>query len=162
MDFLKESMYLINKLGHDGVLVTSGEKPNTMTASWGGITVFWNKPIIIMPVRKTRYTYGFINETGEFSVSIPDKIKPQSMAVFGSKSGRDINKYETAGVSTADCKAVKTKIINLPGYHFECKVIYKQELNLANLRQDLKNTCYSETNPEHTLFYGEIVAAYKT
>ena len=42
-------------------LITAGdrERCNTMTASWGGLGVLWNRPVATIYVRPQRYTYEF-------------------------------------------------------------------------------------------------------
>ena len=48
-------------IGKDWMLVTAGtrEKSNTMTASWGGVGVLWNKPVafsFLRPLAGQRWT----------------------------------------------------------------------------------------------------------
>ncbi len=49
-------------VGQQWMLITAGneEATNTMTASWGGLGVLWNKPVAFAFVRPTRYTYEFL------------------------------------------------------------------------------------------------------
>ena len=44
------------RIGTDWMLVTAGnqEKCNTMTASWGGVGVLWNKPVSFLFIRPQR------------------------------------------------------------------------------------------------------------
>ncbi|HAG43000.1 MAG TPA: hypothetical protein DCL31_06010 [Clostridium sp.] len=44
--------------------------------------------------------------------------------------------------------------------HYECKIVYKQELDINLLDEEIKNTIYSD-NDIHVLYYGEIVDCYK-
>ena len=45
-------------IGKDWMLITAGtrESFNTMTASWGGMGVLWDKKVCFAFVRPTRYT----------------------------------------------------------------------------------------------------------
>ena len=49
---------LFTRIGKDWMLVTAGdrEKSNTMTASWGGAGILWNKPVAFSFIRPQRYT----------------------------------------------------------------------------------------------------------
>ena len=48
-------------IGDRWMLVTAGTPAhcNTMTASWGGLGVLWNKPMATIYVRPQRYTFQF-------------------------------------------------------------------------------------------------------
>ena len=39
------------------LLVAGVEHPNPMTVSWGGFGTLWNKPVVTLYVRPTRYTW---------------------------------------------------------------------------------------------------------
>ena len=56
-------------IGRDWMLITAGdlEKFNTMTASWGGMGILWNRNVCFCVVRPSRYTYNFMEETGSFT-----------------------------------------------------------------------------------------------
>jgi hypothetical protein len=49
-------------IGKDWMLITAGIPGsfNTMTASWGGLGVLWERKVDFCYVRPTRYTYEFI------------------------------------------------------------------------------------------------------
>ena len=47
-----------NLIGKEWLLIsaTDGNKCNTMTASWGGLGVIWNKNVATVYIRPQRYT----------------------------------------------------------------------------------------------------------
>jgi flavin reductase (DIM6/NTAB) family NADH-FMN oxidoreductase RutF len=59
---------LINK---DWMLITAGtpDKFNTMTASWGGLGVLWERKVAICFIRPNRYTYEFVERSENFTLS---------------------------------------------------------------------------------------------
>ena len=59
------------KIGKEWALVTAGNKNkyNTMTVSWGGVGVIWNKNVVYIFVRDSRYTKEFIDQGDFFSLS---------------------------------------------------------------------------------------------
>ena len=81
-------------IGKDWGLVTGGTKDgfNTMTISWGGIGVMWNKPVAFTFIRPQRYTYEFLEKDDIFTISFYDESYRKALSLCGSKSGRDINK----------------------------------------------------------------------
>ena len=56
---------VFSAIGDRWMLITAGtpECCNTMTASWGGLGILWNKPMAIAYVRPQRYTKKFMDET---------------------------------------------------------------------------------------------------
>ena len=70
---------------------------NSMTVSWGSIGVLWSKNCVFCFVRPGRYTCKFMDEGEYFSLAIMPEGYHKKMAVFGSKSGRDCDKYKESG-----------------------------------------------------------------
>ena len=52
----------IELIGKEWMLVSAGDKEkfNMMTASWGGVGVLWNRPVVFAFIRPERYTREFI------------------------------------------------------------------------------------------------------
>ena len=150
-------------LTHGGIFLTSrGEKENTMVIGWGGITYYWNKPIFLVPIRTSRYSWKAVHDTGVFTVSVPLNVDlKKALAFCGSKSGRDYDKFQESHLTPLPGKFVKAPIIGECILHYECKVVYKQTMELALLDGSIKNRHYKDDD-FHTMFYGEIVACYTT
>ena len=91
---------LIKCLAEEWALITAGNKEgyNMMTASWGFVGEMWGADSIAMVVRPQRYTMEFIDKNDYFTVSFYGDNK-DIHKVCGSKSGRDINKTEEAGLT---------------------------------------------------------------
>lgn len=80
---------------------------NSMTVSWGSVGVLWSKPCVFAFVRPGRYTYKFMENGEYFSLAIMNENLHRDMAVFGSKSGRDIDKYQVSGFTAEEIMGVK-------------------------------------------------------
>lgn len=140
--------------------VKSGEKINTMTIGWGNVGYEWNRPIFTVMVRKSRYTIDLIENSDNFTVSIPlNKNLKSALMVCGSKSGRDIDKFKECNLSLEKSKKVDTPIIGDCELHYECKIVYKHELDSKLLSNDIVESSYSNGD-YHILYYGEIVETY--
>lgn len=148
-------------LRRGGIFLTTGhDKINTMVIGWGGINIYWGKPIFIVPVRKSRYTHGILEQTGEFTLSIPmGKDLSKELAFCGTKSGRDYDKFKECKLTPVAAQKIKTPIIKECTLHYECNVIYKQDLIPENLDRDINEKWYPDY---HTLYFGEILACYET
>ncbi|MFL0266592.1 flavin reductase family protein [Candidatus Clostridium radicumherbarum] len=156
---LEEAMNYLHKQGAF-LTVKSGDKTNTMTISWGNIGFEWNKPIFTVLVRKSRYTYELIENSNEFTISIPlNNDLRKALGFYGSKSGRDINKYEECPLTLEPGKSVSTPVIGECELHYECKIVYKQKMDPHMLSEEIKNISYKDDD-YHTIYYGEIVNCY--
>jgi hypothetical protein len=153
---------LQEKLGKEGVFLISGNEKhfNGMTISWGQAGVMWGKEVLIVPVRTTRFTYSFLLETGCFTVCIPKKDMRKQLAYFGTKSGRDTDKFKDCNLETLPCREISCIAVK-DCYIYECKVVYSQTISPEHLSAELMHRWY-ENDAAHTMFYGEIVAQYET
>ena len=81
------------------MLITAGNltKYNTMTASWGGFGILWNKPVCYVFVRPSRYTFEFMESNAGFTLSFFPKEYRKALNILGSKSGRDLDKVKLSG-----------------------------------------------------------------
>ena len=55
-------------IGKDWLLITTEAlgRSNAMTASWGGMGVMWNKPVLYLVIRPQRFTRELLDENGWF------------------------------------------------------------------------------------------------
>ncbi len=82
------------------MLITAGnrEKYNMMTASWGFFGEMWGHHEVMAVVRPQRYTMEFIQNQDFFTLSFYGDQK-DIHKICGSKSGRDVNKTQQAGLN---------------------------------------------------------------
>ncbi|MDF2634837.1 MAG: flavin reductase domain protein FMN-binding protein [Pelosinus sp.] len=134
-------------------------KVNTMTIAWGSIGFMWGKPVFMAMVRPSRFTYEALEKSRQFTVSIPFKDMSTALGICGSKSGRNTDKLTAANLTTNPGQKLSTPVIANCGLHYECKVVYKQEMAPTLLDKGLQDKWY-ETGDYHTLFFGEILTTY--
>lgn len=157
-EFKLAPLYTIDK---EWALLTAGEKEkyNTMTISWGGMGTIWNKPVVTVYVRPTRYTYEFMEDNEYFTVSFYNDKYKKDLGILGTKSGRDIDKVSLTTL-TPDFleKATTFKEANVT---LVCKKIYFQDLEKDNI--DKESLPLSEferfykDEPIHRMYFGEVV-----
>ena len=152
---------VMEQLSKGGAFLTTAHngKTNTMTIGWGNIGFAWGKPIFTVMVRASRYTRELIEKSGEFTVSVPLNPMKQALGICGSISGRDIDKFAAAGLTILPGKKTATPVIKGCGLHFECKTVYKQEMNPSLLDQSFNEKWY-DSGDYHTFYTGEILTCY--
>jgi flavin reductase (DIM6/NTAB) family NADH-FMN oxidoreductase RutF len=133
---------------------------NTMTIGWGSIGFMWGKPIFMVAVRYSRYTYELLKKSNEFTVSIPlNKQLNKELGLCGKISGRDMDKFDEGQLAYSEGQKVKAPILDACDLHYECKVVYKQAMEPGTIQSDIDDKFYSNNN-FHVMFYGEIVGCY--
>jgi flavin reductase (DIM6/NTAB) family NADH-FMN oxidoreductase RutF len=114
----------------DWALITAGtmKKWNTMTASWGGLGVLWNKPVAFIFVRPTRYTWQFTERAARFTLSFFPGQYRKALAFCGSHSGRDTDKAAATGLipfaPAPGCVSFRQARLIL-----ECRKLYFQDID---------------------------------
>lgn len=151
------------RLANGGVFLNvHGETPNTMTIGWASIGYMWRKPVFTVLVRPQRHTFDMIQRAGEFSVSVPTKnLLRKELAFAGTKSGRDVNKFEGHGLTALPAQLIKAPIIGECGLHFECRTLLTQDMTPDRMDAELVNGIYAPKD-FHTMFFGEILKCYIT
>lgn len=84
------------------MLVTAQKegKVNSMTASWGGFGVMWNKEVAFIVVRPQRYTKEFIDATDSFSLTFFNDSYKKTLNYLGKVSGKDEDKMSKIELTT--------------------------------------------------------------
>ncbi len=162
MEFNKNLDKAFEHLFKEGAFLTvkSAQKVNTMTISWGSIGFIWRKPVFMTLVRNTRYTYELIENSDNFTVSVPfGNEMRKALTICGTKSGRNIEKVNEANIAYIASQEVDTPVIDNCNMYYECKIIYKQDMDPSFILDPRVDDLYN--NDYHTLYYGEIVACYE-
>lgn len=143
-------------IGEQWMLVTAGNERgyNTMTASWGGLGVLWNKNVATIYIRPQRYTKEFIDANEQFTLSFfSSKYRP-ALSLCGSKSGREVDKAKETGLTPIHSDGVtyfaEAEIVLL------CKKLYRQSMDPSCfLDSSLIDANYPQ-NDFHEIYIAEI------
>lgn len=160
--YLENADQLMQKIQKGAFLtVAANGAVNTMTIGWATIGFIWQRQVMMVAVRDSRHTFSLLEKADTFTVSIPaDDSSHEALMVCGTKSGRAIDKFKECGLETKPAQQVQSPIINIPGVHYECRIVYQSAMNPAFLDADLERL-YPKKD-YHTLYFGEIVACYTT
>ena len=112
------------------VMVSVADKegvPNIITIAWAG-TICSNPPMVSISVRKERYSYRIIKETGEFVINLTTKELAYATDYCGVKSGRDVDKFKEMHLTPIPGVEVKAPLIAESPVSLECRVREVKEL----------------------------------
>ena len=109
-----------------------GEKPNILTIAWTG-TICSDPVMVSISVRKERYSYPIIKETGEFVINLTTKNLAFATDYCGVKSGRDIDKFKEMNLTAMPASKVSCPIIGESPVNIECKVTEVIELGTHDM-----------------------------
>ena len=164
-EFIEISPYEIDDnvfkcIGKDWMLITAGDENNfnTMTASWGGLGVLWRKNVSFSFVRKHRHTYGFVENSGTFTLSFFDEEYRDALNICGTKSGRDCDKVKVSGLTpefidgTPTFKEARLVLV--------CKKLYIHDIDPNNFIDMNVNELYPAKD-YHRMYIGEILKVLK-
>lgn len=123
------------------VSISKDGKPNIITLGWNMPTSI-KPPMVAISVGLTRYSHKLISESGEFVLAFPSEGMEDALLFCGTHSGRDVDKFKATGLTPVKAKYVKPPLIAEATVNMECRVV-------GSIRTG-----------DHTIFVGEILAAY--
>jgi flavin reductase (DIM6/NTAB) family NADH-FMN oxidoreductase RutF len=147
-------------------ILTAGNKKlyNSMVIEWGSLGVAFKKPIFTVYVKPDRYTYEVMEKSDTFTVNFIERKLMKKFAIYGTKSGKDINKEEEAGTHI--------KFLEKGGVTFDeavevyvCKIMAKSIIDEKTMDPYIKelyrnNVKVYKTEVPHVLYIGEILYHY--
>ncbi len=126
------------------VMVSCGSSPeeyNIFTVAWTGI-VNSKPPLTYISVRPIRHSYEILKREGEFVINLTTEQLAFATDFCGVRSGRDLNKFETLGLTPQ------------PGEQVSCPLIRESPVNLECRVADVLEF------PSHHMFLAEILAVH--
>ena len=146
-------------IGKDNFLLTSGDMSrfNTMTAGWGGFGYLWNKPVVFVFVRESRYTLEFLDRFPTFSLSFFSYEYSKMLDYCGSHSGRNGNKAQETGLSPLSIS--NTVAFEESNLVIACKKVSKILLDKTTLLDPSLLSHYPQGD-YHYMYIGEIEGVY--
>jgi flavin reductase (DIM6/NTAB) family NADH-FMN oxidoreductase RutF len=120
--------------------------------------VMWHIPVMMIGVRPTRYSYEFMEEYDDFSVNkLPARYKNE-LKIFGTQSGRDLDKRNFPGLHPMAGLKTKAPIYQEAEMVCECRKIYFGDVDKAVAKEPILDF-YGEREI-HRLYIGKIEGFY--
>ena len=123
------------------ISVGIGEEANLITLAYVG-KVCLQPPIIAISIHPRRHSYKLIEKHREFVINYPTKDQLREMDYCGTRSGRDVNKWDDLNLTKEQGIVVQVPMVKEFPWNMECKIIKRIELG------------------SHVCFFGEVVATH--
>lgn len=119
----------------------SADKANIITIAWTGImnTV---PPKTYISVRPSRYSYGLIRQSGEFTINLTSEELVKTADLCGMYTGRKIKKFERCGLTEE------------PGVENSCPMILESPISIECKVTDIISL------GSHDMFIADIVSVH--
>ena len=154
---------LLQAFSAQNALLTAGDRKscNTMTIGWCQTGRLWNLPVCTVYVRPERYTYQFMEDQDYFTVSVLPEGEKKTMALCGSRSGRDVDKIKECGL-TVRYGAGDAPFFEEAEAVLVCRKLYVHDMEpeCVVAGQEKILPYYGEKGGWHRIYTGEIVEAY--
>lgn len=148
------------------VTVDGEGEPNAMPAGW--CTFCSGDPVMLaVSVAFERYTHELMEKSEDFVLAFPSKSQKEAVYYCGTKSGRDVDKFQKTKLETVPAKEVETPLIKGSVACYECKkkgsldtgdhTIYAGEVVAAHVSEDHEEKIYTTSN-----WYQKGAAGFKT
>ncbi len=134
-------------------------KANPITLGWTMI-VSGSPPMMAISVAKTHYSIEAITHSKCFTIAFPSSDMAEAALFFGSKSGRDTDKFAEFDCKTEPAKSIDSVLLSDAVANFECTLesqilagdhmIFVGEIVSSHINTDPKKRLYT-TGPGHKL-----------
>ena len=114
---------------------------NIITAAWTG-NICSDPPMAYVSIRPERFSYHMVEDTGCFVINLTTKKLARATDYCGVRSGRNDDKWKTAGLTPEPADFVKAPLIKECPVNIECQVAGQIELG------------------SHTMFIGKVLAVH--
>jgi len=134
-------------------------RANPVTLGWT-MYVSGNPPMMAIAVAKRHYTIEAINHSKCFTISYPSAEMADTALFFGSKSGRDTDKFAQSNCKTEPADKIDSLLLSDAVANFECEleshteagdhIIFVGKVICSHINTEEKKRLYT-TAPGHKL-----------
>lgn len=132
-DFPLDQVYQLLEPGPVVLLTTARVgRTNVMTMSWHMMVEF-TPPLVACVVSSADYSFEALRATNECVIAIPARKLASKVVAVGNCSGRDLDKFQTIGLTPQPAQNVKAPLVAECFANLECKVVNTRLVNTYNL-----------------------------
>jgi flavin reductase (DIM6/NTAB) family NADH-FMN oxidoreductase RutF len=141
------------------LLVAGKNRPNPMTVSWGGLGTLWQRPMVTVYVRPTRFTYSLLVAHPEFTLNFLPESRHEALDLCGTRSGRDLDKWDAAKIEKVPSELIAVPRVGGAELSLECRVLSTLDVDPARFLDPALEDLYPARD-YHRVFLGEVLAAW--
>ncbi len=145
MQVQKRFTEAVNRKYPEQVVIAIAKHPqgkyNPITLGWTMITSH-QPPMMAIAVNRNHYSREAIEAAREFVIAFPSNSMADAALFYGTKSGRDIDKFKEFPIATEPAAEIDSLLLTDAVANFECKL--EAELGTG----------------DHILYVGRIVASH--
>jgi flavin reductase (DIM6/NTAB) family NADH-FMN oxidoreductase RutF len=161
LDFWECASEILRRVKKGGVLCTVVDedgKQNVITLGWGLIGPFYHgHPILAIAVTPQRYSWRFLEEVPEFVIAVPDDALQPAASLCGTRSGRDLDKFQAAGLTPVPSAHVRPPSILECPINLECRIYTRVVPPHTLLTPEHRRRPVGE---QHTIYFSEVLGTY--
>jgi flavin reductase (DIM6/NTAB) family NADH-FMN oxidoreductase RutF len=141
------------------LLVAGTTHPNPMTVSWGALGTLWNRPVVTVYVRPTRFTFSLLEAEPWFTLNVlPERLR-SALDVCGATSGRETDKWRATGLAQVRGESVPVPRVAEAELALECRSLATLDLDPKRFLDPALEAFYPRAD-YHRLVMGEVLAAF--
>lgn len=141
------------------LLVAGSEHPNPMTVSWGGLGTLWDRPVVTVYVRPTRFTFSLLDVEPSFTLNFLPEALRSALDLCGSTSGRNTDKWQATGLGRVPGEMIPVPRVAEAELALECRVLATLDVDPGRFLEPTIHELYPRKD-YHRLFMGEVLAAF--
>jgi flavin reductase (DIM6/NTAB) family NADH-FMN oxidoreductase RutF len=124
-----------------GIARDARGRHNPITLGWTMI-VSHEPPMMAVAIGKTRYSLETFRHAREFVIALPSEHQESEAMLFGTKSGRELDKLAAANCPVAPARKVDSVLLAEAVANFECRLVGELEAG------------------DHVIFVGQVVCSH--
>lgn len=160
LNFWDHSGEILSRM-RSGVLCVVGDmasESNIITLGWGLVgPAYHGHPMMCIAVTPERYSWRFLEAQPEFVIAVPDDSLKEAVQICGTASGRDIDKFETCGLTPVASKHVRPPSILECGVNIECRIYTKVVPPHTLLTPEHRQ---APVEKQHTIYFAEVLGTF--
>ena len=133
---------------------------NSLTLGWGATGTLWGRPVAIVYIRETRFSYRFFEGSDIFTLSWYPKQNMQAvLKIFGGTSGRSTDKEKRSGFTPVETPDGGVTYLEAERV-LVCRKLMRQPVPQEFVPKDRKGKL-NQDGRIHIQYTGEVLSVWK-
>jgi flavin reductase (DIM6/NTAB) family NADH-FMN oxidoreductase RutF len=139
-------------------VVDAAGQQNLLTLGWGLVGPSYHAhPIFAIAITPLRHSWRFLEEVPEFVIAVPGDDLREAVSLCGTQSGRDMDKFRSAGLTPVSSVHVRAPSIRECPIHVECRVYARVAPPHMLLTPEHRQRPVEQ---QHTIYFAEVLGTF--